>query len=96
VSIRTIGDGRPAEWNVETMRGPRRFALRHRHDRRAPRDSGPVGSRPPQPSAARASRLTTPVTTPRAAHGGAACRAPRWPPFRGGSRHPAAIISVET
>jgi|694.fasta_scaffold25031_6 hypothetical protein len=32
VSIRTIGDGRPAEWNVETMRGPRRFRVAHTAD----------------------------------------------------------------
>jgi hypothetical protein len=32
VSIRTIGDGRPAEWNVETVRGPRRFRVAHTAD----------------------------------------------------------------
>ena len=32
VSIRTIGDGRPAEWNVETSRGPHRFRVAHTAD----------------------------------------------------------------
>lgn len=32
VAIRGIGDGRPAEWNVETARGPRRFRVAHTAD----------------------------------------------------------------
>ncbi len=32
VTIRAITDGRPAEWNVETARGPRRFRVAHTAD----------------------------------------------------------------
>lgn len=32
VTIHAIGDGRPAEWSVETVRGPRRFRVAHTAD----------------------------------------------------------------
>ena len=32
VAIRAIGDGRPAEWSVETSRGPCRFRVAHTAD----------------------------------------------------------------